>query len=236
MAKFFLTTGYNAKAIQNERICLDEHQLDVLQHVVATQICKMDDPQYGCIVLSGMPTNEDVCEIMTSTMCGGDFMAGAVAGDSLAKISISAAEHYPDVDLHYTQAVSAGEQLWSGVYFDKDLSVLVLAASHGQLLMSMQLAYTEDGERYEKENLLKAYAAAVMVLQRIMPCDELLQDACATALNDIIQQYKDCGCYDDMLQDLEWIESTFARGQHQMIRQWALWQQEHPEIRGFFKD
>lgn len=235
MAKFFATTGYNDAAIQNEKICLDKHQLDVLQHIVATQICKMDDPQYGCIVLSGMPTDEDACEIMTNTMCSGDFMAGTVSGNSLAKMSITAAESYPDADLHYTQMGSAGEQLWSGVYFDEDLSVLVLAASQGQLLLAMQLAYTEDGEKYEKENLLKAYATAVLVLQYMMPKDELLQNACITAMTEIKQQYDSCGCYDDMLNDLKWIKETFGRGQHQVIRQWKLWQEERPEIKTYFK-
>lgn len=234
MAKFYLTTGYNDVAIRNEKICMDQHQLDALQYIVAAQLCRMDEPQYGSMILSGMPTNEDVCEIMTATMCGGGFQTSAGTSDDLARRSIDAAVNYPDIDKHYIQMADS-DLLWGNAYFDEGLSVLVLAASHGQLLLALQLSSTEDGEEYAKEHLLKAYATATMALQRMMPQDEILQSSCVTALSEMNLQYHDCGCYDGLQDDLKWVEGTFDRGRHPVVHQWKLWQEERPELKTYFK-
>lgn len=237
MADFYQTAEFNIADRKNQKMCFYEPQLRVFLHVLASQICRLDDePQYGYLMLSGMPNNDDAEWIVKASMHEGDFCIDGVHGETLAKQSISAAAHFPDIDLHYTNMVSSGEQLWSNAYFDEDLSVLVLAASHGQLLLSLQLSLTESGEEYTKEHFLKAYAAATMILQCMMPKDEILQSSCVTALSEIMQQYRNCMCCDELFGDLNWIKGMFARGRQDDVHQWKLWQEEHPEINTYFRD
>lgn len=236
MAKFYKEQQFNIPAKGAGRICMGEPQLNLLLYMLASQICKMDDPQYGHLSLSGVPTGEDAEWIVEASMCKGDFTLGGVSGQMLAKQSISAAVNFPDIDLHYTQMTSGSEQLFGNAYFDDGLSVLVLTASGGQLMLALQLSHTVDGDEYAKENLLKAYATAVLVLQYMMPRDETLQSSCVTALNEITQQYKNCMCCDDLLNELEWIRGVFKRCQHPEVRQWKAWQQERPEIKTYFRE
>lgn len=162
MAKFYQMEEYN---LANRKTCFDKVQLDVLKHVLASQLCRMDDPQYGYMILSAMPTTEDDEWVMRASMCSGDFCLSGMKGETLARQSISAAVNFPDTDLHYAQMVPGGDQLWGNAYFDEALSVLVLAANGGQLMLALQIAHTEDGDEYAREHLLKAYAAATLVFR-----------------------------------------------------------------------
>lgn len=237
MARFYDKEELNVAGRKNSRILLEEPQLHVLLHVLASQICRLDDPQYGCLLLYAMPSNDNAEWVAKTYMHGGDFFVeNSVTGNELAEQSINAAVDFPDVDLHYTQMAAGGEQLWSNAYFDENLSVLVLAASHGQLLLATQLAYSKDGEEYAKESLLKVYAAAVIALRCMMPQDEVLQSACVTALDKIEEQYKSCAYQGSLMDDLDWIEGTFGRGRQPEIHQLKLWQAEHPEVKTYFRE
>lgn len=234
MAKFDKSQIYNAFP-NNHRICVHPVQLNVLMHILATQLCKLDDPQYGSVILSGIPTGEADEWITKATMPKGDFSLNGVSGSELAEQSISAAVNFPDIDMHYTQMASGSGLLESGAYFDERFGVLVLDANHGRLLVSMQLSYTEDGEEYAREHLLKAYGTAVMAIQYIMPKDEILQSSCVLTLNDIKQQYSNCMSCDAFLDDLNWVQGVFKRGNQELVQQLKHWQEEYPEIKSYFR-
>ncbi len=238
MAKVeFNATKINVSDGEDRKNRLSRPQLGVLLYVLVSQICRLDDPQYGYLMLSAVPTNEDAEGVMETSMRRGDFCLDGVYGKTLAEQSISAAVNFPDIDLHYAQMESDGDQLQDGVYFDENLGVLALMATGGRLLLTLQLALDERGEEYAKENLLKVYAAAVLVFQHMTPKDKILQESCVTALNGIMQQYSNCMCCDgSLLDDLNWIKEAFERGCRPGIRQWKLWQEEHPEIKAYFRD
>lgn len=235
--EFYATTEINRS--KDTRTCLAEPQIRVLLYVLASQICRLDgsEPQCGRLMISGVPTGEDAEWIAKATIRKGDFYLDELSSEALAEQSISAAASYPDIDLHYTRTTAGSEQLQDGAHFDENLGVLVLTATGGRLLLTLQLAIDESGEEYAKENLLKAYAATLLAFQHMTPKDKILQESCVTALNDIIWQYSNCMCCDgSLLDDLSWIKGSFERGRQQDIWQWKLWREEHPELKAYFRD
>lgn len=234
MAEYYARKQFNNVTTESGKIRLAEQQLNVLTYVLANQLCRMDEPQFGCMVLSAMPEGEADVVVMKAFAREGDFMLGGMSGESLAEQSIAAAINFPDIEGHYTAMDDGSGMLWGNAYFDEDLSVLALSAKHGRLYLALQLSPTKAGEEYAREHLLQAYGVAVLALQHMMPRDDVLQSSCVMAIGKMSEQYRSCTYRDGFLDDLKWVQGMFERGQHPIVRQWKIWQEERPELKTYF--